>query len=347
MRWCWLAMASTACSFQGAAVIDASGTGDGRASDAPASAGNARKITFLDQASTAPLIDFPVLIRLDPATIDYATIANPRTDLAFADPDATPLPFDIDTWTPGGESDVWVKVPKIDASSTDFITLHFGAGVQGRFDPAAVWSTYAYVVHLGSQLTSSIATTAQASSMNVGTGAGLVGEASTFAGTGPETIDLGGDTGPLFNAWDKFTLELWVYPDYTAAPTGEPAILGKGSVVSNGRLITQGSDLQIDFAFQAGTKFLHAPVTWKHWNQLVYTYDGAAFALYHDGAAVISNAITGSLPNSGLAMVLGGASPLTGAIDELRVAHAGRSADWIRAEYLAATRQFTTIAVLP
>jgi hypothetical protein len=309
--------------------------------------GTGRKITFLDQASAAPLINFPVLIRLDAQSIDYAMITNPRTELAFADPDGTPLPFDIDTWNPGGESDIWVQVPQIDATNTDFITLHFGPGALGLYNPTLAWSSYAYVVHLGSQLGSALGAVAQANPMNVGTGPGIIGEASTFAGTGNETIDLGGDTGPLFNVWSAFTLELWVYPDYTGTPSGEPTIFAKGNVLQNGRLITTGTQFQLDVVFQSGTKYLHAPATWRHWNQFVYTYDGAVFALYHDGAQVGNAAVTGSLPNSGNAIVLGGSSPINGAIDELHVAHAGRNADWIRAEYLAATRQFTTITTIP
>lgn len=349
MRWSLLAVALTGCSFTGATTPDGGGpgSGDAPATDAMPLAGTGRKITFLDQASTAPLVGFPVLIRLDASTVDYAMIANPRTQLGFADPDGTPLPFDIDTWNPGGESDVWVRVPQIDASNTDYITLRFGPGVTAVYDPALAWSTYAYVVHLGSQLGNALGAVAQANPMNVGTGPGIIGEASTFAGTGTEKIDLGGDSGPLFNVWNAFTLELWVYPDYTAAPTGEPAILAKGSVLQNGRLISTGTQLQIDIAFAAGTKYLHAPVTWRHWNQFVYTYDGAVVALYHDGAAVATSAVTGNLPNSGNAIVLGGDAPITGALDELHVAHAGRNADWIRAEYLAATHQFTTITAIP
>ena len=363
MRESWVVIALTAaCSFHGAPLggdgggsgggdggidggIDA--TSDARTLDGPASTGNRRRITFLDATSAAPLVKFPVLLRLDATTIDYGAITNPRTGLAFFDPDGTKLPFDVDTWNPAGESDIWVAVPQIDASNTDYITMEFGTGVQPNFDPQATWSSsYAYVMHLGSQLVNVAAPSIPGVPTNVGIAAGKIGEASTFAGTGAETVAFP-DSGPLFDTWSAFTLELWLYPNYTATPSGEPAVIGKGTTVANGRLINAGTTFQTDFVFQSGTEYLNTPVTWKQWNQLVYTYNGTTFAIYHDGALVESISKTGNLANSGNTMQLGGGAPIKGAIDELHVAHAGRNADWIRAEYLAATGQFVAITTVP
>src|SRR5262249_13449665 len=64
----------------------------------------------------------------------------------------TVLSHEIERWTSGGQSFVWVKVPKVDKSSTtDFIWMYYGnpAAADGQ-SVAAVWSGgHRAVWHLG------------------------------------------------------------------------------------------------------------------------------------------------------------------------------------------------------
>jgi len=50
---------------------------------------------FDNRASTRDLVDFPVVVRLDPTRIDSDQVIDPGTDLRFHDPTTdTDLPFD-------------------------------------------------------------------------------------------------------------------------------------------------------------------------------------------------------------------------------------------------------------
>jgi glucose/arabinose dehydrogenase len=65
-----------------------------------------RKLTFDNSAQSGALVDFPVLVTLDPTRINYARTKPGGADLRFADAAGDPLPYEIETWTPGGVSRV-------------------------------------------------------------------------------------------------------------------------------------------------------------------------------------------------------------------------------------------------
>ena len=63
----------------------------------------------------AELENFPVLVRLSPQTVDgfhYGTCKADGSDVEFADENGDPLPYQLDTWNPSGESLFWVKLPQ-------------------------------------------------------------------------------------------------------------------------------------------------------------------------------------------------------------------------------------------
>src|SRR5262249_17908984 len=73
-----------------------------------------RKKVVFDRATRATdLVDFPLLVVLDATRIDYASAKAGGADLRFIDGDGvTVLSHEIERWTSGGQSFVWVKVPK-------------------------------------------------------------------------------------------------------------------------------------------------------------------------------------------------------------------------------------------
>ena len=63
----------------------------------------------------AELADFPVLVRLSPQTVagfHYGTCKADGSDIVFVDENGEPLPYQLDTWNPPGESLFWVKLPQ-------------------------------------------------------------------------------------------------------------------------------------------------------------------------------------------------------------------------------------------
>jgi len=114
-----------------------------------------RKFTFTAPSLSQNVTDVPVLVTLTPSRIDYSKVKPNGDDLRFTDasasPGVAPLPYEIESWNPGGTSSIWVKVPQIDKNSTtDSITLYYGnpAAADGQ-NPASVWdSSFTLVQHL-------------------------------------------------------------------------------------------------------------------------------------------------------------------------------------------------------
>ena len=65
------------------------------------------------------LTNFPVLVRLSENIngFKYAACAPDGADLSFVDSDAQPVPYEIDTWNPEGESLIWVVLPEFNAET--------------------------------------------------------------------------------------------------------------------------------------------------------------------------------------------------------------------------------------
>ncbi|MFB3106623.1 MAG: DUF4347 domain-containing protein, partial [Pseudomonadales bacterium] len=71
---------------------------------------NRTKITFDNTNSAENLADFPVLVSLTAADVDFAKIKTGGEDIRFVDDDGKPLIYEIESWddTPGSESaTVW------------------------------------------------------------------------------------------------------------------------------------------------------------------------------------------------------------------------------------------------
>ena len=63
----------------------------------------------------AELENFPVLVRLSPQTVagfHYGICKADGSDVMFVDENGEPLPYQLDTWNPPGESLFWVKLPQ-------------------------------------------------------------------------------------------------------------------------------------------------------------------------------------------------------------------------------------------
>ena len=93
--------------------------------------------------------DVPVALRISEALVagfDYAA-AGDGTHFEIADENGTILPYEIDTWNPGGESLLWVKVPVFQNGRR--LTVTYGeteADMTAR--AAEVWSNYVGVWHM-------------------------------------------------------------------------------------------------------------------------------------------------------------------------------------------------------
>ena len=78
-------------------------------------------IAFPGYTGAETLADFPVLVRLSPATLPGFTydqlLSPPHADLRFSTLDGSVLPHEIEKWNPSGTSLIWVRVPELSAST--------------------------------------------------------------------------------------------------------------------------------------------------------------------------------------------------------------------------------------
>jgi len=319
-----------------------------------------RKLTFDNSGQPENLDSFPVLVKLNSGRIDYAQTRDHGEDIRFVDDDdQTVLAHEIELWNEGGDSFVWVKVPRINSgSSDDFIWMYYGnSSASGRERPAEVWSAgYRAVWHLNEQVSdenTGAGHTDSTGNNNTGTQHGnndhngMMADGQEFDGV-DDYIEV--PESGLSGFGQSITVEAWAnlyeitsdYPHIVGAgPENdghhlqiwwEPAVVGWGS-----RLSVNGDGNHVNVNLGAV----------GHWDYVVARYDGSDFAV------LVNGQLGGSVPKSGDIDSLG--SPLwiginlnlvprmfKGTIDEVRISDTDRSDRWIKAQHLSMTDAFIT-----
>ena len=105
------------------------------------------------------LENFQALVKLSAANgygFDYADCAaQDGSDLWFTDSSGNVIAHEIDSWTQGGDSFIWVKIPQVagtaDASYPTKITMHWG-GDGKETTNESVWSGFAGVWHMNGEV---------------------------------------------------------------------------------------------------------------------------------------------------------------------------------------------------
>ncbi|MBL8382472.1 MAG: DUF2341 domain-containing protein, partial [Burkholderiales bacterium] len=313
------------------------------------------------------LADFPVLITLNSSNIDYSLTQNGGQDLRFFDADGTALAHQVDTWNEAGDSLVWVRVPVIDTTGTDTVTMYYGnaAAADGQ-SAAGVWNSgFRAVYHMGAAGATVADATAQAIDATAfngaTTGAGRIGSDQDLDGV-DDHVSLGTNLN-LFNGAGAATLSLWVNPDNVTGSSGliSTSIHNGGVATSTSRLALERNGANVQLLVRADDSTLMTVVTttnplavgtWKHVaasldlnTQTVSIYvDGTAQATTTTGslagtsfpATSTASAAIGSQDN-------GSGSFFDGQLDEARIANVSQTAAWTKADYLSMTNAFVTV----
>ena len=313
------------------------------------------------------LTDFPVLITLNSGNIDYSLTQNGGQDLRFFDADGTPLAYEIETWNESGNSYVWVRVPLIDATGADSISMYYGnvTAAAGQ-NASAVWSSdYSAVYHLNDSGTTIADSTTNAFAGTATNGpvaaTGKVGGDWQLDGTN-DYLNLGSNRSFIANG-SAATLSLWVNaPSVAGSYAVASASVNNGGVAnatSRFAIETIGANLHVIIRSDDATTFTADtttnPLVAGTWKYISATIDVATntVAIYVDGvlqATTTSGTLPGTaFPNTASASVALGANDdgtapfLPGQIDEARFANVGRTAAWQRAEYLNMTNAFVAV----
>ncbi|HEY3806070.1 MAG TPA: LamG-like jellyroll fold domain-containing protein [Kofleriaceae bacterium] len=336
MRW-WFVFALAALSACGFSPKNASGDGgiDGPMIDGGSGSSAPVTVTLTVDLGNGSndLTDFPLLVELDSTHIDYSSVPDPTTGFTFlASGSGQPLDYDVDHWDPHGTSALWVHVPLVTAGSTPTLTMTYGTGqhAASSFD---TWSGFTQVLHFDSPNGGdSVGTFFTPAATDVATAAGEIGSAAGFV-TGSTVGFANGNL--LYEHWDTFTLELWLYMDYDSPPAAANVFQRGTDIVG---LYNTTAALSTAWDLDNNTPVgnnLAFPL--RTWTLVAITWASGTLTGYVNGAAISSASgsstkLTGDLTQS---FTLG--SGFQGRIDELELDKQQHPNDWFPAEYKSQT----------
>ncbi len=320
----------------------------------PPYGGQARlRVSFPGYNRPTALADFPAPIRLGAHVpgFDYAGFASPLGyDLRFNAADGAPLSYEVEAWDTGGTSRVWVRLPVLTNNAA--VWASWGDPTLTNRPPyvtdGSAWSRdFAGVWHLGADLRDAVAGLVATNNGSTDT-AGAWGRGRRFDGVGNYIAP------PLAASWyaahnQALTVSLWV----NAALAREGMTpFGCGDTQ---RLALRYNDLRTDaWLCQGGTVGvgLTAART-NQWQHVALQLSGGRFLGALNGASLRdlgawTNPAPASKPLLGCLGSLAGRSDwFAGGLDEVRVAAAARSADWLYAEFLLIASNTTAVAYGP
>ena len=329
-------------------------------------------ITFPGYTGSETLTNFPVLVRLSAAhnEFKYAKCREANGgDVRFFDADGvTVLPSEVDTWDPNGVSLVWVRVPRLTATTN--IICRYGSFHPDPVTPSDVWSEgYAGVWHLNETSSPLPSATAGGLSFRRSTDftslvalgqEGVAGGAAAFdivtEGTDAHKGSLQiSDSQLTLAGMDRMTIELWV---------------NQREIANDRRLLYSktGSDRAYDFRLGYSTQnsqsyfgctfgttsateevaqvditptfyFSEAAIgVWRHIALVYDSVDLKKVSAYVNGTLANSRDATEGyviLPNVTDIKLgnLGGPQAFPGKVDEFRISNVARSRDWTKATH--------------
>jgi hypothetical protein len=264
-----------------------------------------RQLTFANAGREA-LADFPLMVQLDGTRIEYDAVRPDGADIQFRDADGSTLPHEIESWTPGEISVLWVRVPSIDAGSDDdHIFMYYGnPDVVVEQNSAAVWADYRAVYHLNPRGVGAVEDSTAQSFDGTAVGAtgveGRIGRAYEFNGT-DQYLDLGAERA-FVSGVAGVTAEAWVAPGTLITPGIALGISVNGanssriqfrvsieSVVNAGaRTADTGDIVELDG--------LTLPIGEWTWVVMAFDFAGDAITIYQNGVQAAAATAVGFAP---------------------------------------------------
>jgi MSHA biogenesis protein MshQ len=295
-----------------------------------------RKLT-IDNSQQDALVDFPILVVLDPSRIDYGHCQASGADLRFTDNVGALLDYEIEAWKPGDKSYLWIRVPQVPSrASLDIWMVYGNPTATDQQTPPRVWdASFVGVWHLASVKDS----TGKHGSTNEGATAttGQVGPAMAFDGTG-QYIDT-----KATEQLDTWTIEAWSYASSSAQSNGQ----------WSGPLMRDNYNLQWDCqasSFCRTTSILLKPADWveasfgslisQTWYYLAATFDTHSLVSFVNGLQSDSTDVgTNTAVDVSSSAKIGANRDATaffgGKVDEVRISNTVRSKSWIAAQQLS------------
>lgn len=287
---------------------------------------------------TAPLTDFPVLVRLTSPALSASAQAD-GDDIRFTAADGTtPLAHEIESYDSGtGALVAWVRLPAVASGPNTSFYLYFGApNAPDQSDPETVWATgFDAVWHLARDPGGTAPQLEDATDANRdGLSAGGMGPGDVVAGVSGPALDLDGvddelSTAPFDPTDIGLRVSAWVEVDdatVTRTIVGSPSFTlgitpgGPGTYSPTADVVTAGPAYG-----------LAAPPVGAGWHHLVLHWTSNQLKVYVDGvlATQMAGAAPAAAPTGTIALA---PDNLDGRLDEVRISAAVSDAV-IAAEY--------------
>lgn len=319
-------------------------------------------ITVSGYTGETTLTNFPVLVKL--AKYDeengtgvlgfrYADCALDGSDLRFADADGNPIPHEIELWKTNGESLVWVKLPSLSGTGTQFSLYYCTNGVDDlpAVDATNVWSRYAVVIHGGASIANAVgnglAVSAGSSSVTASMSAGIAGGGIAKSTNKSIGLNVANPSASLYDN-GQFSVSAWFKRNGNGGKNnnGTHILAASRSGWSNedGFAILQEQGTHISVSYKGGHNWTtgSGSLTNQTWGHIAFAYDkpGAMLTAYFNGGLYQTKNNPTTLVNTSRANWTFGSFANTasddsfkGDMDEIRVFNGVASGDWIKAEY--------------
>src|SRR3989344_1564725 len=313
-------------------------------------------INNLDQ--TVAHSDQPVLVTINSSLISYSDTKTNGADIRFvASDDTTALDYEIENWDPTGNSQIWVRIPSIAATSEKgyFYMYYNNPAASDAQNKTGVWTSYWMVWHLNDNPTGA-APQYKDSTVNARHGtvsatphtsiAGVIGESANLSSSS-DYITVNTNLQPVignnstFSTWMRTsqtgTASTWTAPGITGIEVGASVDDIFFGVIPNGvGGVTNGSlAIGVGNTFVAHSNYAINNNAWRHVTITRSTTGATAF--YVNGVMTNSGAGTAGEIAAGrtfdrIGMPVAGGN-FNGQLDEVRLFNSVQNADKVKADF--------------
>lgn len=287
---------------------------------------------------TAVVTDFPVLVRLHRDWFDFAQARPDGADVRFTTVEGVRLAHQVEEWdAKAGAASVWVRVPSIKGNSRLPLRMYWGnAEAPSTSDGKAVFNEsngYLSVWHMGEAVRDDVGTL---TTRDLGTtpAKGVIGGARHFDG---KARVLCGDKITTYPTGDRpHTTEVWFRPEVTNS-----TLIGWGNEKPQGKVVMQfrgPPHIRMDCWFSGANVETTGLINLNEWVHVAHVCQRGDSRLYVNGVLAGLSTSKGSPLKiaSPVGLWIGNwhnHSQFKGDVDEVRVSHVARSADWMRLQY--------------
>jgi len=302
---------------------------------------------------TSNLTHFPILVTLtSDSDLSTSKVGSSGQGIRFTSDGTTLLDYEIEKYTGDANSGTlvaWVEVPTLDYDDRTYIYIHYGqTGSPDLQDGPGTWdSDYRGVWHLNDSDVASDTTIEDSANNFDGTAqnmeddddvTGKIDGALDFDGT-DDKVRIGES---MFAAGTSaFTISVWVKPesidnamDIVGAQETSGTPLTRSPLVR----VTADAGVSVDVTEAPSTrKKVNAPDMFaiNEWTLVTWTRDGTSTIIYKNGVQVATGAApaTGQLYVNDFYQFANTDNYFNGILDEIRISHSARSADYIATDY--------------